>query len=119
MIMVVALLATALGVALSTWLVAWWTLPLVAAVAAWLMPRAARPLLTVPIGAALGWSVLLGRAARAEGFERLLGLLASLVPVPPAALAALTVVVALVLAAGGALVADAGRGRPRDGAAAK
>ncbi len=85
----------------------WVAVPVVAIVGAWLAPKAARPLISVPAGAVLGWAALLALDARAEGFTRLLDVLGRLLPVQPPVVAAATLGLALVLALGGALAGAA------------
>ena len=88
----------------ATWAVGWLAVPVVAVVTGWLAPRGARPLGSVPLGVALGWALLLARAARASGFSRLAGRLMALIPVSLATLAGATLVLGFILGLGGVLV---------------
>lgn len=109
MIALALLLGVALVVALATMVFGWWAVPIVCLVGAVLAPRRSRPLLAVPLGAALGWAVLLLRDARAEGFARLWSLIGQLVPVSPFGLVAATLLIPLILGLGAALIADGWR----------
>jgi hypothetical protein len=86
--------------------------PLVAALGAALAPRRALALASVPAGAVLGWGVLLLRAARAPRFGRLTDVLSGLLPLSPLALAGATLMLALLLGVGGALIGTAFARRP-------
>ena len=112
MVMTYWILVLANGVAFGTLAVGWYAVPVVAVVGAWFAPQRSRPLLTVPLGSALGWGSLLLRSARAQGFPPLLEILEKLLPVPPAALVGASLGLALVLGFGAALVGAALRRPP-------
>lgn len=101
------LLVTANAAGFGTLAVGWWALVIVAVVAGGAAPERARPLMAVPLGALLGWGVLLFRSARVDNFSALTGLLDQLLPVPSPVLAAMTLLLAVVLGIGGALVGAA------------
>ena len=92
-----------------TLLAGWVAVPVVSLAGAWLAPKAARPLFSVPAGAVLGWVALLALDARAPGFKALTELLGRLLPVGPPVAAAATLGLALVLALGAALIGGAFR----------
>ncbi len=104
-------LVAAVAAGYGTWAAGWLAVPIVTVLTGWLAPRGARPLVTVPLGAALGWAILLIRAARADGFGRLTPRLAALLPVSLPALVGATLVLGFVLGLGGVLV-GAGLRRP-------
>ena len=82
----------------------WLIVPLIAALGAWLAPRKAGPLWSVPVGVVLGWAVLLFRASRASGYSRLAERLVGLIPVSLGMLVVATLLLGLALALGGALI---------------
>lgn len=102
-------LVTATGVAVVTVVGGWWAVGLIAVVATVLAPRLARPLLTVPLGAAIGWAVLLGRSARAPGFDALTNAVAGLFQITAVKLAGVSIGFAVAIALGGALLGSAFR----------
>lgn len=112
MVIVYWMLVLANAAGFGTLAVGWWALPVVALVGVLFAPRGARPLISVPLGCAVGWAALLLRSARADSFPTLTAILADVLPIPPVALAAATIGLALVLAIGAALVGHAVR-RPR------
>jgi len=95
-----------------TMAVGWWAVPVVALAGALFAPRGARPLITIPLGCALGWGALLLRSALAGSFSNLTAILAEILPVRPAALGAATIGLATVLAFGAALLGVAIRRPP-------
>lgn len=110
------LLVTANAAGFGTLVVGWWALAIVAVAAGFAAPERARPLLTVPLGALIGWGILLFRSARVENFPALTELLDRLLPVPSLVLAGTTLLLAAVLGMGGALVGSALRRQSdRDG----
>ena len=94
----------------ATWAAGWLAVPVVAVLTGWLAPRNARPLGSVPLGVALGWALLLARAARATGFGRLSARLSALIPASLVTLAGATLVLGFILGLGGVLI---GRGLAR------
>lgn len=106
------LLVVANGTAFATLAVGWWAVPIVSLAGALFAPRGSRPLLAVPLGAAVGWGALFARAARADGFDVLTGTLARILPVPLRGVVALTIAFPLVLALGAALLGGAIRRDP-------
>ncbi len=112
MILTYWMLVVANGTAFATLAVGWWAVPVVSLVGAIFAPRRSLPLLSVPLGAALGWSALLARSARADGFETLTAALAQILPVRLRGMVALTIAFPLILALGAALVGGAIRRNP-------
>jgi len=106
------LLVTANAAGFGTLAVGWWALAVVAVVAGFAAPERARPLVAVPLGALLGWGILLFRSARVDNFSGLTDLLNQLLPVPSLVLAALTLLLSVVLGMGGAMVGAALRRVP-------
>ncbi len=106
------ILVLANGTAFATLAAGWWAIPVVSLVGAIFAPRRSVPLVSVPLGAALGWATLLLRSARADGFETLAGALAQVLPVPLRGVVAVTIAFPLVLALGAALVGGALRRNP-------
>ncbi len=104
--MVVAywMLVMANASAFGTLLLGWYVVPFVGLIGAWWAPRASRPLISVPVGLALGWGVLLVRSARSDGFPALAEILEALLPVRPAALASASLGLVFLLGLGAALV---------------
>jgi hypothetical protein len=106
------LLVIANGTAFATLAAGWWAVPVVSLVGALFAPRRSLPLLSVPLGAAVGWAVLLARSARAEGFGTLTAALEQTLPVRLRGLLALTIGFPLLLALGSALIGGALRRNP-------
>ncbi len=101
------LLVTANAAGFGTLVAGWWALVVVAIAAGIAAPERARPLLTVPLGALIGWGILLFRSARVENFPALVGLLDRVLPVPSLVLAGTTLLLAAVLGMGGVLIGSA------------
>lgn len=101
----------AVAFAIGTMAVGWWAVPALGLAAGLLLPRSARPVATVSLGAALGWGALLIRASRAEGFARLATHLGNLFGAPTAVLVAATILFPMVAAGAAALLASALRQR--------
>jgi hypothetical protein len=91
---VVALLLWSSGIALGTWLVGWWALPLIALAAG---ATGRRPTL-VALDAAIAWAALLGFDAMGGRLGVLTSLLGGIFPVPGPALVLLTLLFAAALA---------------------
>ena len=106
------ILVLANGTAFATLAVGWWAVPVVSLVGAIFAPRRSVPLLSVPLGAGLGWAALLARSARADGFETLTATLAQVLPIPLRGVVALTIAFPLLLALGAALLGGAFRRNP-------
>jgi hypothetical protein len=106
------ILVLANGTAFATLAAGWWSIPVVSLVGAILAPRRSMPLLSIPIGAALGWGALLLRSARADGFETLTATMVQVLPVPLRGVVAVTIAFPLVLALGAALLGSAFRRNP-------
>lgn len=104
MVLIYWMLVLANAAGFGTLAVGWWAVPVVALVGASFAPRGSKPLLSVPLGCAVGWGALLLRSARADSFADLTALIGQLFPVPPAGLAAASIGLALVLALGAALI---------------
>jgi hypothetical protein len=117
MVMLYWVLVAANAVGFATAVAGWWTVVPVCLLAAALAPRGARPLGSIPLGAALGWGVLLARSARAERFDTLTAAMATLIPLPLPALLAATVGLAATLALGATVLVSAFRRptSPNDG----
>lgn len=113
MMIVFWILAVANAVGFGTFLTGWWIVAPISLLAAAVAPRDGRPLLSIPLGAALGWAALLARSARAAGFETLTTAMASLLPLSPPVLMAITVALAASMALGAALLVGAFRRSPR------
>jgi hypothetical protein len=103
-------LVVAAATGFATWAAGWLAVPIVAVLTGWLAPRNARSLGSVPLGVALGWALLLLRAARAPGFSRFSARLALLIPASLGTLAGATLVLGFILGLGGVLI---GRGLRR------
>lgn len=84
---------------LATWL-GWWAVPLVGLVWGWLRPAVPRPLLTALLAALLAWAgwLLVDLLSDSSAFARLGSRLGGVFPLPPAALLALTLLLAGLLA---------------------
>jgi hypothetical protein len=100
-------LVLANAAAFGTLAVGWWAVPIVALVGAAFSPRGAKPIISVPLGCALGWTVLLLRSARAETFPTLVDAVGRVVPTSGRWLLVATVGLGLVLALGAALLGAA------------
>lgn len=109
MVMLYWLLVVANAVGFSTVLAGWWTVVPICLLAAALAPRGARPLGSIPLGAALGWTVLLIRSARAERFDTLTAAIAKLIPLSIPALVGVTIGFVVVCAFGAVLFVGAFR----------
>lgn len=101
------LLVTANAAGFATLAVGWWSLAIVAVAAGFAAPERARPLVAVPLGALLGWGILLFRSARVDNFAVLADLLDQLLPVSSLVLAGFTLLLSLALGTGGAMVGAA------------
>lgn len=93
--------------ALGTWLVAWWTVPLVGAAWGLVAAPATRPTLTAAAGAALAWGAFLGWAALRGPVGKLATTVGSLLPLPDWALLAVTLLYPALLAGSAAVVMGA------------
>lgn len=101
-----------IGFAAGTTMLGWWTVPIVGfAAGAWLGPSN-RPIVSASGAAVLAWMLLLGHAALAPGFGRLLSQLESLLALPGPLLLAATLAMPALLAGAGALVGQAAVRRP-------
>lgn len=91
MMMIVAVLSSAVVYALATWMAGWWAVPLVAFVAGalWNDARAAR---CSALAATLGWTALLVDDARAGRISAVGGALAGVMRVSPVVLMCATLV---------------------------
>lgn len=89
----------------------WAAVPVSALVAGWAAPKGARPLVSVPLGAVLGWGALLLLDARSRGFASLIELLGQLLPVRAPLVAVATLGLALLLSLGAAMLGAALRRR--------
>lgn len=90
--------AFTLALAGATWFGGWWTVPLMGAVHAFTARGATRPGLEAAIGASLAWGALMAWQLSHPAFPRLNAALDGVFPVPPVALAAITVLLGGVLA---------------------
>jgi hypothetical protein len=107
---VIELLPVAVLVAVGTWLVGWWAVPLAGLVHG-LVSRGRRGVvLEAGLGGMLGWGWLLALQGMHPAFPRLAELLDGLFPVPSVALMGATVVFAGILAGAAAGVVPAPRG---------
>ena len=112
MVLLYWMLVLANAAGFGTLAVGWWAVIVVALVGSAIAPRGSRPVLSVPLGCAIGWAALLVRSSRAESFPDLEALLARLLPVPVPSLGAATIALGLLLGLGSALLGAAVR-RPR------
>ncbi len=101
--------------AFGTLALGWYVIPFVALLSAWWAPRSSRPLMSVPLGTALGWGGLLLRSARSDQFPALLAVLRKLLPVEPPVLVGGSLGLALLLGLGAAMVGAALRRPVVDG----
>lgn len=104
MVMAYWMLVMANASAFGTLLLGWYLVPFLGLIGAWWAPRVSRPLVSVPVGLALGWGVLLLRSARSDGFPALVEILGPMLPVQPAALAGASLGLVFLLGLGAALV---------------
>lgn len=108
------LVGVALFAAVGTWLAGWPAVAVVGGVAGVAAPRRRHPVLLGGAGAALGWGALLLVDSWAEGFPLLTTLIAELLGRPWPVLVGVTLALAALLGAAGALVGLACR-RPLSG----
>lgn len=90
--------AFTLALAGATWFGGWWTVPLMGAVHAFTARGATRPGLEAAGGAALAWGALMAWQLSHPAFPRLSAALDGVFPVPPVALAVITVLLGAVMA---------------------
>ena len=85
------------AIAAGTMMVGWYAVPVLAAVYALVM-RSDRAMRHAALAAAIAWIGLLARAMQFEAFGRLLSQLGQIFPMPGPVVAALTVLLAVILA---------------------
>ena len=107
-------LALAVVMLAGTWFAGWMAVPVAAALYA-LVRRDARSPREAAVASLIAWSLLLVNLARLPAFSTLLGQLGQIFPVPGAAVAAVSLLLATVLAASAARLAVGIIG-PRSGA---
>ncbi|MCC6432734.1 MAG: hypothetical protein IT354_17625 [Gemmatimonadaceae bacterium] len=90
-------LLLAAAIAAGTMMVGWYAVPVLAAVYALVM-RSDRAMRHAALAAAIAWTGLLARAMQFEAFGRLLSQLGQIFPMPGPVVAALTVLLAVILA---------------------
>jgi hypothetical protein len=93
----------AVALAAATWFGGWWTVPLMGSVHAFTARGATRPGLEAAIGAMLAWGALMVWQLSHPAFPRLQEALQGVFPLPPLALAGITVLL------GGALAGASAR----------
>ena len=112
---IATLLSLSLAVVAATWLLGWWTVPLVAGAYGLLSRRPERAGAMAALAATLAWAILLGVAATGQRFGAVLASLGGLAPVPAGVFVAVTLLGALLLAWSAATLAVALGRRPGSG----
>ena len=109
MVLIYWMLVLANAAGFGTLAVGWWAVIVVALFGSAVAPRGSKPVLSVPLGCAIGWAALLVRSARTESFPDLEALLARILPVSVPSLGAATIAFGLLLALGSTLLGAAVR----------
>lgn len=104
-----AVLAIALVVAVGTWLLGWWAVPIIAVSAGAMLAGRARAGVMISFGAGIAWIVLLGIDAMSGHLLALAALLGRILPVPWPLLLVVTITYVMLMAWSAAVIGEAVR----------
>jgi hypothetical protein len=99
----IGLVVVTIAIALGTWAIGWWSVPVIALIAGLLNVRA----LVVGAGCAIAWALLLIVATMGASFGKLAAMLAGVMGLPAAALIAITILFPFILGWSAAAVGNA------------
>ena len=102
----VRILVLAVAMAAGTWLLGWWSVPLIAALYSVARPADSGPVRDATIGAVLAWGAMLAWHASNPAFGRLSAAIGGIFPVPAVVVMFIAVLFAAALAASAARVAQ-------------